>query len=65
MKVEHLRCDACTYVISTARFDGVAKLVCNCTHVDGEVDPVDVDEMAVLPDCWEWVQNGGDSHAHV
>lgn len=56
--VEHLRCEECVYVVNVSRFDGVAKLVCHCTHVDGEIDPVPVNEMEILPDRWEWVTDG-------
>jgi len=59
--IEHLRCDECVYVVNISRFNGVPKLVCHCTHADGEIEPVDVDEMAVLPDRWEWIPGGGDS----
>jgi hypothetical protein len=59
----HLRCAGCVVCPTVARIDGVAKLVCHCTHVDGEIEPVDLDAMEVLPDRWEFVPHGkGDRH---
>lgn len=55
VEVTHLRCDECVHIVNVARFDGVAKLVCHCTHVDGEIDPVPLNEMEILPDRWDWV----------
>lgn len=59
--VEHLCCTRCKDNVTVARFDGVAKVVCHCTHVDSEVDPVPLDDLAELPSDWEFVGPGGAS----
>lgn len=59
----HLRCSECVYCPTVARINGVAKIVCHCTHTDGEIEPVEVDDMAILPDRWEFVPTvKGDRH---
>lgn len=55
---EHLVCGRCSVIVNVCRLDGVAHLVCHCTHVDGEIAPVEVYQTAALPDRWEWRQNG-------
>jgi hypothetical protein len=54
----HLVCHGCGENVTVARLDSVAKLVCQCTHVDGGIDPVDPDPMAPLPGRWEFVTHG-------
>lgn len=56
--VEHLYCGGCKDNVTVARFDGVAKVVCHCTHVDSDVDPVPLDDFAELPDRWHYGPQG-------
>ena len=57
-EIQHLVCSACNDGPRVARFGEVAKLVCHCTHVDGYLEPVPINEMAVLPDPWSYGTNG-------
>lgn len=59
--ISHLVCSGCGGNPGVARFDGEARLVCHCTHVDGDLEPVPVNDMAILPDPWEFVSNGGNN----
>lgn len=51
----HLRCTACKYLPTVAQIGGNEHLVCHCTHVDGEIDPVQLHGFDTMPDRWEWV----------
>lgn len=64
-EIKHLVCSACNDGPRVARFGDVAKLVCHCTHVDGDLDPVTINEMAILPDPWSYETNGQADSAGV
>jgi len=51
---KHLWCAVCEGRVGVAQLDGHAKLVCHCTHVDGRIEPVDLDVLSVLPEGWEY-----------
>jgi hypothetical protein len=59
-RVSHLRCEQCNDRVGVARLDGVAHLVCHCTHVDGDLEPVTLEgpaEMVCIRPPWEFVEN--------
>ena len=56
--VKHLVCSQCNDGVRVARFGDQANLVCHCTHVDGDLDAVPINEMALLPDPWSYETNG-------
>ena len=40
--------------------DDRAEVVCHCSHDDGPIDAVPlINSMAILPEPWEYVANGG------
>ena len=56
MHVEHLYCNQCDDRVGVARLDNVAHLVCHCTHVDGDIRPVELEGPAAMirtPEEWE------------
>lgn len=57
--VEHLRCQGCDTNPTVARIDGSAVLVCHCTHVDGDLEPVSIAGFAGLPTRWTYERAGG------
>ena len=56
---QHLYCHRCKSNPTVARLGGAAVIVCHCTHVDGEIGPLELDEMSVLPDRWEFIPAPG------
>ena len=52
---QHLYCRRCKANPSVARLGGAAVIVCHCTHVDGEIGPLELDEMSVLSDRWDFI----------
>lgn len=62
LRETHLRCTACRSNPTIARLGSEAHVVCHCTHVDGELDPLPVEGAAPLPEPWEFVPHGGAPH---
>lgn len=56
-EVVHLCCSECDDNVTVAQLDDEPHLVCHCTHVDGEIDPVWL-YNAGLPSRWSWVSEG-------
>lgn len=52
--LHHLFCNGCEINPSYALKDGNEVLVCHCTHVDGEIDPLQVHSFESLPEPWEF-----------
>lgn len=57
--VAHLQCSGCDSNPSVALIDGNEVLVCHCTHVDSQIDPVQIHGFDSLPEPWEFVESGG------
>jgi hypothetical protein len=57
--VEQLVCTRCDTNPTVARREDRGSLVCQCTHEDGPLDAIPVNEMAVLPEPWEFVATDG------
>ena len=64
MEVEHLVCIGYDDHPTVVRLDDEAHLVCHCSHVDGELDPMPLGEMELMPDLWTFLKysdrSGGD-----
>ena len=59
-EVEHLVCTRCDDNPTIAMRDDRAEVVCHCSHDDGPIDAVPlINSMAILPEPWEYVANGG------
>lgn len=56
--VQHLVCTRCDDNPTVARLDDEAHLVCHCSHVGGEIDPMPIGEMELIPDRWTFLKAG-------
>lgn len=56
--VRHLWCKGCDEQPTYALIDGNGVLVCHCTHVDGELEPVQVHGFHGHPSRWEYRRTG-------
>lgn len=54
----HLVCFGCGSNPTVAMFDGSEVIVCHCTGVDGEIEPVVLHGFDALPGRWEFVAHG-------
>lgn len=52
--LHHLYCEGCESNPTYAQIGGDECLICHCTHVDGELDPLPVHGFDTMPDCWEF-----------
>jgi len=50
----HLRCETCDDRVGVALLDEGKRLVCHCTHVDGEIAPHDPHGFDPIPSRWEY-----------
>lgn len=54
--IQHLKCRGCNSNPSYALMNGKGRLVCHCTHDDGDLEPYPVHGFAEQPDRWEFQQ---------
>ena len=60
--VHHLRCLECQTNPTVALIDGAEVLVCHCTHVDGQYEPVELHGFETVPEPWTFINTGEHPH---